>query len=331
MEDNLLGYVLGTLDPKDHEAVAELLAESPEAQTKVNLLRQALGPLASDRDTIDPPPDLVLRTIGLIAEHVVAAGDFATNSTTSPVADFVRSLGRKETVDAATPPYPYRGSEASSIQYGRRNLIAGAGLTVALLLIGFTAIMAARQTQEVVACQNNMRIWSQGLNEFANLHDNRLPQIRSDEDARFAWKKLEEAGVMPTCAANICPGADRGSNRFGQPGNLNTALPPIIDYAYTLGYRIDGQLHGLIRSGENDQFPILADAPERRGTTTYPINHRKGQNVLFAGGHVRFCTNPFVGPVVDGQGDDIFFNTAYEPHAGTHRWDSVLGKANELP
>ena len=85
------------------------------------------------------------------------------------------------------------------------------------------------------------------------------------------------------------------------------------------------------RDYDNDQFPIFADWPQRSEHSTIPINHRKGQNVLFAGGHVRFCTNPFVGPETEGRGDDIHYNTAFQTHAGTNHWDIALGCASETP
>jgi prepilin-type processing-associated H-X9-DG protein len=328
MDENLIGYLLGTLDPESNRQVEDHLADNPDSAAKLELLRQAIEPLAADKDTIDPPADLSMRTIGLVAQHVVATeGSVATAP--SPVADFVRALVQKQPTSPSTPTYPRRASEASPVTYGRRNLIAAGGLAAALLLVGFAAIMTARQTREVLACQNNMRVWNQGLNAFADVHDNRLPQVRPDEDVRAAWKKLQDAGAVPVDAVYVCPGVEHSN--MGAPAGPSSSGPPLMDYAYTLGYWDRGQLHGLTRGGENDQFPILADAPERRDRETFPINHRKGQNVLFAGGHVRFCTNPFVGPEVDGKGDDIFFNTSYQPHAGTHRWDCVLGKLNEQP
>jgi prepilin-type processing-associated H-X9-DG protein len=320
MDENLVGYLLGSLDPETHREVEAYLAASPEAQAKLGLLRQALAPLAADKDAVEPPPDLALRAIITVAEHVVASGRGVANAPgESPVADFLRSLRRKPVVPP--PVFPWHGNEAEPVQYGRRNLIATVGLTVALLLVGVTAVVAMRQTREVLACQNNMRVWNLGLNTYCDQHENRLPQVPPGEEARSAWRMLQDAGAIPPEAATVCPGT--GRSRTGDPE---------IDYAYTLGYRdAAGTLHGFTRGGENDQLPIFADAPERKGGEAFPLNHRKGQNVLFAGGHVRFCTNPFVGPEVGGRGDDIYFNTAREPHAGTERWDVVLGKANDQP
>jgi prepilin-type processing-associated H-X9-DG protein len=87
-------------------------------------------------------------------------------------------------------------------------------------------------------------------------------------------------------------------------------------------------LRGLDRGPGDSQLPILADAPARRDDAmAVPINHRHGQNVLFADGHVRFCTISTVG--VDG--DDIFTNQMGHVGAGIRRTDTSLGGPNEKP
>ena len=75
----------------------------------------------------------------------------------------------------------------------------------------------------------------------------------------------------------------------------------------------------------------MADAPFGKGVETVPVNHRKGQNVLFAGGNVEFKTTPFVGPIIGDRADDILLNSDKLPKAGTHRLDCVLGLEFEKP
>ena len=334
MEENLIGYLLESLDPDAHREVSDRLAAHPEERAKLDLLREALDPLALDREEFEPPHDLVLRTIGSVAEYIVNNEGSVAEPGVSPVADYLRSIGRREPAPLkipltapmpVLPAYPRQESEANPIQHSRRNIFAAAGLSIAVLMIGVAAVVTVRQTHEVQACANNMRVVYQGLSTYSDNNDDRFPQVGANEEVRSAIEKMQGAGTLPTNLALTCPGTE------------HAALPlktsnGVIDYAYSLGYKDDkGQLWGLTRSGENDLFPILADAPERRDGIAIPVNHRKGQNVLFAGGHVRFCTNPYVGPSNGDRGDDIYFNTANEAHAGTHRWDSVLGRANEQP
>jgi len=319
MEDKYIGYLMGSLDEDERREVDASLAESPAASAHLEVLRQALEPLAADRDTIDPPADLVVRTIACVAEYIVEnEGSVAPSGPGSPVAEFLRTLGRRES--GQSPVYPWHGSEANPAQYRRRDVATMFGLAAALMMVALAGVMTLRQAQEVQACQNNMRVVHQGLNDFAALHGDRYPQVAPDEDVGTTLVKFQRTGTMPPDSSFTCPGVHR------QPSGL-----PMIDYAYHLGYRDEqGQLQGL-HHADDDQFPIFADAPERLDGRTIPINHRKGQNVLFAGGNVRFCTNPFVGPEIGGKGDDIYYNTALEAKAGTNRWDTVLGCANESP
>jgi hypothetical protein len=321
MEDKYLEYLIGSLDEGERREVEATLADRPEAKADLELLQQALQPLALDRDNIDPPADLAVRTIASVAEHIVQTeGSVAPAGSASPVAEFLRTLGQREST-GQPPVYPWHGSEANPVQYRRRDVATVCGLATAALMIGCAAIFSLRQTQEVLACQNNMRQIYQGLTSYCDLHDNNFPQVAPDEDVRTALAKLRETGTMPADAAFVCPGVVH-----------QTIGVSAIDYAYHLGYRDEQkQLQGLSRMTDNDQFPILADAPRRFERTTAPINHHKGQNVLFIGGHVRFCTNPFVGPEMEGKGDDIYYNTAYQAHAGTAHWDVALGCANETP
>jgi len=319
MENDLVGFLIGSLEPEREREIAALLASQPEEQAKVELLRKALAPLAIDRDAFEPPASLAVRTIAGIAEHVVATEGSVADSAGS-VSEFLRTLGQKDPPDRSAPKpmpaYPRHGSEAAPAQFSHRNFIAALGLSAVMLLIGVTAVMTMRQVRDVQTCANNMRVINTGLNTWCDLHGDRYPQVNPNEDVRTAFERIQRDGVLP---ANLlyCPGS----------GYDRSAPTMPIDYAYTLGYRDhNGDLVGVTRN-ESDQFAILADAPERRGNTTIPLNHRKGQNVLFKGGNVRFCTNPNVGP----EGDDIYFNTIQEPHAGTQCFDVALGKSNDQP
>ena len=113
MEDKYIGYLLGSLDEEERREFDALLAERPEASAHLAVLRQALEPLAIDRDTIDPPAGLAVRTIAFVAEHIVETeGSIAPSGPGSPVAEFLRTLGRREPSDQP-PVYPWHGSDAN--------------------------------------------------------------------------------------------------------------------------------------------------------------------------------------------------------------------------
>ncbi|HEX4608078.1 MAG TPA: hypothetical protein VH092_07725, partial [Urbifossiella sp.] len=68
---------------------------------------------------------------------------------------------------------------------------------------------------------------------------------------------------------------------------------------------------------------VCADIPA--GAPGAPHSH--GQNVLFAGGNVRFATVPTVGV----NGDDIYRNNLGRVAAGLDRVDTVLGVGADRP
>ena len=129
---------------------------------------------------------------------------------------------------------------------------------------------------------------------------------------------LQQAGYLHPNVRLACPSAPPDAT---VPATLAT-------YAYTLGFRDEaGQLRGVDRASGSDLMPILADAPIRQEATAVPVNHRRGQNVLFAGGNVRFCTTTNVGL----NADDICCNRLGLVGAGVDPEDTVLGRPNERP
>ena len=63
MDEHLVGYLLKALDSDTERQVGDYLRASPEGRTRLELLRQALEPLEADKEEIDPPADLHLRTL----------------------------------------------------------------------------------------------------------------------------------------------------------------------------------------------------------------------------------------------------------------------------
>ena len=122
---------------------------------------------------------------------------------------------------------------------------------------------------------------------------------------------LRQAGTLSPTVLGGCPSAE----------------VPAPGYAYSLGYREGGQLFGLrCNDDPNNAFmAILADRPPDRDGPG-PA-HRGGQNVLFIGGNVRFCTTSRVGV----NGDEIYFNELGLRAAGGHRYDTALGIGSDQP
>jgi prepilin-type processing-associated H-X9-DG protein len=157
------------------------------------------------------------------------------------------------------------------------------------------------------------------------VHADRFPQVGTEAYpvAGSFVAALADAGQVPPGFRPACPAAG------GTPVADARAVPPsAVGYAYTLGHRGPGGtvqcLHRTHAAGEeNDLLPVCADVPA--ATTVAP--HAHGQNVLFAGGHVRFATVPTVGV----NGDDIYLNLFGRVAAGVDRADAVLGVGADRP
>jgi hypothetical protein len=98
------------------------------------------------------------------------------------------------------------------------------------------------------------------------------------------------------------------------------------NYAYSLGYSDNGQLQGL-RRDSGDLLPLLADAPPQTGGGLSPNHGGLGQNVLYIGGNVRWCTQRTVGINCD----DIYLNQDGQLRTGRNWSDTVLAPSAATP
>ena len=322
MEEQYIGYLIGALDDDVRREVEQHIAGNPDVAARLEKMRRALEPLASDHDAFEPPADLVLRTVGTVAEHIVATEERVADQGISPVQEFLRSITRRDVQPTLPPIYPWHPeSEGAPPSPRRRNVAAIAGLTAALVMVGLVSALTMRQTAEARACQNNLRDIHFGMNTWVDTHDGDYPHVAAGDDVRGSLAKMQQSCSLSSHSLK-CPGGKSSSTGLSN-----------VDYALSLGYRDQqGQLAGYSRNdGDADHIPLMADAPEIVNGSVKTINHRKGQNVLFAGGNVQFLHTPFV---PDGQRngtDHLFLNDDNEPHAGKHRFDAVLGTANDKP
>ncbi|HZZ72341.1 MAG TPA: hypothetical protein VFE24_08810, partial [Pirellulales bacterium] len=79
MRNQLIGYLLGALDPQECEQVEAQLAEDRELQNELELLRDGLEPLEQDEQTFQPPAGLAARACLAVAQRVQAASQAARN------------------------------------------------------------------------------------------------------------------------------------------------------------------------------------------------------------------------------------------------------------
>jgi len=323
VEENLLGHLLKANDPTTQRAVEHRLASDPTAVHDLDRLRAALAPLEVDRAEADPPADLWVRTMARVAVHIVAIEGPTTRADDFRTEDLIRQAAAVAgpiagvTVVAPITPAPAK-SEGGLPPARRWNVVAIVGLSLSGLALVLPAVLHVRERAQQLACQDKMREFYQAAVGYTDNNDGNFPRVPDGQPATTAAEELKQAGYLPSDIRLTCASAPPDA----------TAPTALASYAYTLGFRDErGQLQGMDRAPGFDLMPILADAPARKNGTAIPINHRRGQNVLFAGGNVRFCTTSSVG--VDG--DDIFCNRLGQVGAGVAREDTVLGGPYERP
>jgi hypothetical protein len=317
MTDNtdLAGYLLDLLDPAERTAVAARVAADPALAARLAALRAALPPHAEH----EPPADLALRTLARVAEYVVAAEPQRPSNPT-PVEVIAADVlpGRVRRLPVTDRP------EARAVGGRFRvEVLVAAGIAFVGLGLAATFVTKVRGRSDVVACQSNLMTLHQGLTGYADANAGRLPQVGTEAYpvAGSFVAALADAGQCPVGFRVVCPAAG------GAPvADARATATTAVGYAYALGHRgADGSVLGPRRvlDDENDLMPVCADIPA--GAAGAP--HVHGQNVLFAGGNVRFATVPTVGV----NGDDIYRNRLDRVAAGLDRADAVLGVGADRP
>lgn len=310
-DEDLIGYLLDLTDPAERAGVEAAVADRPEVAARLDRLRAALAPLDADKDEIDPPAGLAMRTVARMATHIVehVPAGRRSGSAVRPVA-----------AAADRPDYRAVGGRF------RADWAVACGIGLVAVGLGLSAVGKARHRAAVLGCQNNLLALHRGLAGYADTHAGKLPEV-GDEPYPTAGSfvlALHDAGQVPPDFRPVCPADPR-------PPVTRTAP---VSYAYPLGYRTPaGEVVGRRRSadghGDSDLLPVSADypipaaAPGGGPTSAHPA----GQNVLFLGGHVKFTASPAVGLF----GDDIYRNHLGAVAAGVDRTDTVLGRCDDRP
>lgn len=314
MDKNLLGYLLNCLDDTEQREVEARLATDPESRDRLDKLRQALAPLEADRDNAEPPHDLVYRTLARVAEYCSQA---------LPRAPVTRASG------GAERPF-----------WRRADVVAAAAVVLLAVGIGAPALYRMQvQSASLVECQNNLREFYNGLSAYHD-HKGQFPNVTAEAPHNVAGMvvpMLVSAGSLPENVSVRCP-----ANGPGRPcpftlEQIKAMTPEEFQkhaaslascYAYSLGYRDAAGYHPPTRSGTKASlYPIMSDRPPYDdGADNSPNHGKKGQNVLFQDGTVKFLNDrslPF--------DSDIFKSRSGKVAAGDDEDDAVLGHSASRP
>jgi hypothetical protein len=207
----------------------------------------------------------------------------------------------------------------------RPDLFVACGIGFVVLGLVFSAVGKVRARNEMLACQNTLRVTHVGLSGYADTHNNQYPQVGPDATADSFTHVLASSGQVPANFRPVCPAC---------PVPDASTPARAAGYTYTLGYRtpggaLVGARRPAVSGDEHDLVPIAADYPAA-GTAPAagPVcPHSAGMNVLHAGGNVRLTTTPLFGP----NQDHIFQNFFGQVGAGVNREDVVLGRPSDRP
>ncbi len=189
MDDNLVGYLLKSLDDETQQQVEASLQSSPELRARLKLMERALAPLAADADTPEPPSGLVLSTLARIAEH------------------------QCHKLPPAPPP-PRSQRVLPMRRWGRRpNVLVAALLLVVLGGVGASALVHLwRDRVSRLECANNLRLIGEGLRGYCVGHDGDFPRVEEKGPRSVAGifvPVLRDNGMLSPQVSVVCPARGR--------------------------------------------------------------------------------------------------------------------------
>lgn len=322
LEADLAGLAIKALEESEKSRAEEEIENNPVAKKMWTRLTRVVSVLHAERKPIRAPGGLARKTILHVRSSITR---------TMP----------------AAPPLTREYDPGARRTWGlRTDLMAAAGLLIMFGGVIWPALHRQRQTQKDLECQYNLaQIW-RGLTTFAGYNKNQYPKPELSGPRSFAGvyapALMESGHVLPDTLHLDCP-----SEIKAYPKRPYFPLKQIEElyvtdrakwrevvneaggtYSYSMGHvNNQGQFGGFDQRMVLDNRPLMADSGHDRACHNSPNHSGRGQNVLFAGGHVRFRIDRKVGP----GSDDIYLNENYCKKAGLHKNDIVLGNSGDRP
>ncbi|MBI2823073.1 MAG: hypothetical protein HYX69_00115 [Planctomycetia bacterium] len=304
MREQLLGYLLGALEPSETALVEARLSEDPQLRRELETVRASLAPLdeaEEESEALDPPPGLASRTFQLVRSH---AGWSAVGQATGAAGAW------------RAPDY-----------------MIAAGIFLAASMLVFPAIHNSRIGARLTACQDKLRLLGVALSQYgqANGYLPFVPATGRFAAAGMYAPILQDSGLLDRSCTVLCPDSPMATHcDFHIPtiAELEKASPEQLRryhrimggaYAYHPGH-IENRRYVPTPNRSREYFAVMADAADELGADRSP-NHRKiGQNVLCQSGRVVFI----IIPQLWDEGDNIYINDFGVKGAGVGEDDSSL-------
>ncbi len=306
MREQLLGYLLGALEPAEQEVIEARLSEDPQLRRELEELRAHLAPFEDtegDEEELDPPPGLGARTFRFVRNH---AGWSA--------------LGQGPT-------------GASGGAWRAPDYLIAAGIFIATSMLVFPAVHKSRIHARQGVCQNNLRIIGLAVSQYGQIFQI-LPPVPAEGHMAAAGvygPVLQFHGLLPNPSVLVCPDSQlavRGDFRVPGLAELDNADPETLQhlhrvmggsYGYHPGHIIGGRYYPT-RAGNREFFAIMADAVDEMGADHSANHGHRGQSVLSQSGRVFFA----IVPRLVENGDHIYVNDLGVKGAGQGLHDSSI-------
>ena len=340
MHEDLLGYLLGALEPHEMRRVAQWLKDDPEARRQLEEIERSLKPLEeSFEPSQSPPRDLVARTLASLPP-LPQPGD-----PTGPAEASDQSV-----VELASMQRADDSPRDSAIRW--LDWIGGIATAVVVLGLLLPILNESRAESRKVACQDQMRQLGTAITQYVTRNSQeRLPVVAESGREAFAGiyaNRLWDSGLLNAPWLRWCPSMDRPAALEYTLTSLNSVEPVAelhtasVDrlrqiqqvsgghYAYTLGV-IDHDRYTSPKFEARSSFAVMSDAPYANtdGATKLRVLSHNGDgiNVLYEDGRVRFISVT----AVDSMRDHIWRNHRGSAEAGVNVDDASLAPSAQPP
>ena len=312
-DQDLLGYLLGALEPHEQVGVERALESDPELRIRMSELADSLAPIDDLGDSAPVPPGLARRTCEAIANqvahHQTPTNHLQRERPLEKVAESVRAatgpLSSENSVGPAKSPNRNKRSNRNSetrptarlsrvTDFIYANSLSAREMTVtaaACLVLGmlfFPAVANSRHQARVSACQNNLRQVGLGLTEYGELHGGYFPAVSKKgalSGAGSCVSRLRDGGFIECEQIVVCPSSPIADQweAFSIPSHDELAAMSGSEAAYWK-QRMGGSYAyplGTIaanhvvphRNRFRANFVILADAPDLTANGWTSRNH----------------------------------------------------------